>query len=144
MFITLALVCLWISQTSRRKINHFKTAIDDFGSGYSGLNLLSVFQPDFLKLDMELTRDIDSNSIKQIIVKGIIHVAQDLGITIIAEGVETKNELDLLESFGINLFQGYYFAKPAFEALAVIPSEIFPLSSQAEIIDSKSEMLCVG
>lgn len=101
----------------------FKTAIDDFGAGYSGLNLLSVFQPDFLKLDMELTRDIDSNRIKQTIVKGIIRVADDLGITIIAEGIETKNELDALKDFGIELFQGYYFAKPAFESLAEIAPE---------------------
>lgn len=101
----------------------FKTAIDDFGAGYSGLNLLATFQPDFLKLDMELTRNIDSDRIKQAIVKGIIHVAEDLGIAIIAEGIETKNELAALEDFGINLFQGYYFAKPAFESLAEIAPE---------------------
>lgn len=101
----------------------FKTAIDDFGAGYSGLNLLSVFQPDFLKLDMELTRDIDSDAVKQAIVKGIIHVADDLGITIIAEGIETGKELSALESFGVNLFQGYYFARPAFESLAEISPE---------------------
>jgi len=119
----------------------FKTAIDDFGAGYSGLNLLSVFQPDFLKLDMELTRDVDANYIKQTIVKAIIQVAQDLGISIIAEGIETKNELDCLQSFGINLFQGYYFAKPAFESLAEIPSDIFPLNGQMEI--SNERLVCV-
>lgn len=101
----------------------FKTAIDDFGSGYSGLNLLSIFQPDYLKLDMELTRDIDSNRIKQTIVKGIINVANDLGITIIAEGIESRNELTALEDYGVNLFQGYYFAKPSFESLAEISGE---------------------
>lgn len=122
----------------------FKTAIDDFGAGYSGLNLLSVFQPDFLKLDMELTRNINSNSIKQAIVKGILHVAQDLGITVIAEGIETKNELETLQDYGINLFQGYYFAKPAFEALAEIPSTVFPLAKNLENINLDSEMLCVG
>ena len=122
----------------------FKTAIDDFGAGYSGLNLLSVFQPDFLKLDMELTRAIDANPIKQAIVKGILHVAQDLGIGVIAEGVETKNEIETLREFGINLFQGYYFAKPAFESLAEIPAEIFPLANRTEIFDLESQMLCVG
>lgn len=97
-----------------------KTAIDDFGAGYSGLNLLAIFQPDFLKLDMELIRNIDSDRIRQIIVKGIVHVAEDLGITVIAEGIETRDELATLEDFGIDLFQGYYFAKPAFESLAEI------------------------
>jgi len=122
----------------------FKTAIDDFGAGYSGLNLLSVFQPDFLKLDMELTRAIDANPVKQAIVKGILHVARDLGISVIAEGVETKNELETLREFGINLFQGYYFAKPAFESLAEIPFEIFSPSKQTEAFDLESQMLCVG
>lgn len=122
----------------------FKTAIDDFGAGYSGLNLLSVFQPDFLKLDMELTRDIDSNSIKRTIVKGIINVVEDLGITLIAEGIETKNELDVLQDFGINLFQGYYFARPAFESLAEISSQFVFSNDQAEIPVSEGELLCVG
>ena len=101
----------------------FKTAIDDFGAGYSGLNLLSVFQPDFIKLDMELIRNVDTSSVKQIIVKGIIHVARDLGIEIIAEGIETEGELAALHSFGINLMQGYYFAKPSFESLAELAPE---------------------
>lgn len=107
-----------------------KTAIDDFGAGYSGLNRLSIFQPDFLKLDMELIRDIDTSSVKQIILKGIIQIASDLGIVLIAEGVETKNELDALQNFGINLLQGYYFAKPSFESLAEFAPDVFvPLAS---------------
>lgn len=122
----------------------FKTAIDDFGAGYSGLNLLSIFQPDFLKLDMELTRMIDTNPVKQSIVKGILHVARDLGISIIAEGIETRNELETLRDFGINLFQGYYFAKPAYESLAEISREIFPPVNQTEAFDLESQMLCVG
>ena len=122
----------------------FKTAIDDFGAGYSGLNLLSVFQPDFIKLDMELTRAITTNLIKQSIVKGILHVARDLGIAIIAEGIETKDELETLQDFGINLFQGYYFARPAFEALAEIPYKVFPTARQTKVFDLESETLCVG
>jgi len=95
----------------------FKTAIDDFGAGYSGLNLLAEFQTDFLKLDMALIRHIETDPIRQAIVKGIVHVCQDLGITPIAEGIETAAELESLQTMGIALFQGYYFAKPAFEAL---------------------------
>jgi len=102
-----------------------KTAIDDFGAGYSGLNLLVVFQPDFLKLDMELTRNIDKDKVRQSIVKGIIQVAKDLDIEIIAEGIESKDELNTLCDFGINLFQGYYFARPSFESLAILSPETF-------------------
>lgn len=102
-----------------------KTAIDDFGSGYSGLNLLAIFQPDIIKLDMELIRDIDEHRVKQTIVKNAVHICDDLGITVIAEGIETRGELNVLRDFGINLFQGYYFAKPAFEATAALSPASF-------------------
>lgn len=102
-----------------------KTAIDDFGSGYSGLNLLSIFQPDIIKLDMELIRDIDQHFVKQSIVKNAVAICRDLGITVIAEGIETRGELNVLRDFGINLFQGYYFAKPAFESTAELSPESF-------------------
>lgn len=101
-----------------------KTAIDDFGAGYSGLNLLACFQPDFIKLDMELTRNVNVDKVRQSIVKGIVQVAGDLGVTIIAEGIESKGELETLNYFGIDLFQGYYFARPAFESLALISPEV--------------------
>ncbi|MDQ3321573.1 MAG: EAL domain-containing protein [Acidobacteriota bacterium] len=103
----------------------FKTAIDDFGSGYSGLNLLSIFQPDIIKLDMELIRDIDKHFVKRTIVKSAVQICRDLGITVIAEGIETKNELNVLRDFGLNLFQGYYFAKPAFESVAELSLDSF-------------------
>ena len=121
----------------------FKTAIDDFGAGYSGLNLLSVFQPDFIKLDMELVRNVDTDSIKQIIIKGLMAIASDLGITVIGEGVETRGELDALQSFGINLLQGFYFAKPVFESLAEIPPEKFT-SAPEDILDLEFQTLCVA
>lgn len=95
----------------------FKTAIDDFGAGYSGLNLLAEMQTDIIKLDMALIRAIDQDRIRQAIVKGILQVCTELSITVIAEGIETAAELQVLQSFGIELFQGYYFARPAFEAL---------------------------
>lgn len=96
----------------------FLTAIDDFGAGYSGLNLLAEFQTDLVKLDMGLIHHIDQNKGRQAIVKGIIQVCKELDIKVIAEGVETYEELSILQSFGIELFQGYYFAKPKFQGLA--------------------------
>jgi EAL domain-containing protein (putative c-di-GMP-specific phosphodiesterase class I) len=97
----------------------FLTAIDDFGAGYAGLNLLADIQTDFIKLDMALIRRIDQDKVRRSIVKGILLVCRELTIEVIAEGVETYEELSVLQDFGIELFQGYYFAKPAFKSLAV-------------------------
>ncbi|MER1941514.1 MULTISPECIES: EAL domain-containing protein [unclassified Castellaniella] len=98
----------------------FKTSIDDFGAGYSGLNLLAEFQPDIVKIDMELVRDIDTNRVRQAIVKGILGVCEALSIEVIAEGVETLAEYQTLRAMGIYYFQGFLFAKPAFEQLPAI------------------------
>lgn len=104
----------------------FVTALDDFGAGYAGLNLLASFQPDFIKLDMELIRGIATSSARQTIVAGVIMMARQLGVAVIAEGVETEMELSALRAAGIQLFQGYLFAKPA---VATLPAVCFPASS---------------
>jgi EAL domain-containing protein (putative c-di-GMP-specific phosphodiesterase class I) len=91
-------------------------AIDDFGAGYSGLNLLVDFQPDQIKLDMKLVRGIEHHGPRQSIVSAICHVCKDLGIDVIAEGVETVAEYNWLANAGIRLYQGYLFAKPGFES----------------------------
>lgn len=95
----------------------FKTAIDDFGAGYSGLNLLAEFQPDIIKIDMDMVRNIDQDPVRQAIVHGILGVCRTLDITVIAEGIETRPELELLHAMGVNLFQGYLLARPGFEQL---------------------------
>lgn len=92
-------------------------AIDDFGAGYAGLNLLAEFQPDFVKLDMQIVRGIDSRGPRQAIVRGIVRTCGDLGIDLIAEGVETADEYAWFRAEGIELFQGFLFAKPGFECL---------------------------
>ncbi|VXB87630.1 EAL domain-containing protein [Pseudomonas sp. 8O] len=95
----------------------FTTAIDDFGAGYSGLNLLAEFQPHVLKLDMALTRGIDQDPVRQAIVAGIVLVAQRLGIRIIAEGIESVGERDALIELGIRYMQGFFFARPEADRL---------------------------
>lgn len=95
----------------------FKTAIDDFGSGYSGLGLLADFQTDIVKLDMALIRNIDSDHARQSIVKNCLNIFRDLNITPLVEGIETKEEFICLRGFGVELMQGYLFAKPGFEKL---------------------------
>lgn len=95
----------------------FKTAIDDFGAGYAGLGLLAEFQPDIVKLDMELIRNIHLDSTRFTIVEGIVGICRKLNIRLIAEGVEQLDEYKVLKALGISLFQGYLFAKPSYEAL---------------------------
>ncbi|MFZ5841579.1 MAG: EAL domain-containing protein [Pseudomonadota bacterium] len=99
----------------------FATAIDDFGAGYAGLNLLTMVQPQAIKLEMELTRSIDTHPPREAIVAGIILTAEKLGITLIAEGVETAAERDQLRTMGIKLQQDYRFARPQVEALPLKP-----------------------
>jgi len=105
-----------------RVINHYrgmglKVAIDDFGAGHAGLNLLAEFQPDMVKLDMSLVRGIESRGPRQAIVRALLQVCNDLGIDFLAEGVETPDEYRWFRDQGVQLFQGYLFAKPAFEKL---------------------------
>jgi EAL domain-containing protein (putative c-di-GMP-specific phosphodiesterase class I) len=98
----------------------FLTAIDDFGAGYAGLKLLSDFQPDIVKLDMDLIRGLDADRARRTIVAHLMRLCQDLGIAVIAEGVETVAERDALRDLGVTLMQGYLFARPAFRALAPV------------------------
>ncbi len=96
----------------------FLTAIDDFGAGYAGLGLLADFRPDVVKLDMGLIRGIDGCASRRAIVRGVLRICEDLRIEVIAEGVETTAERDVLRDQGIRLMQGYLFARPSFRARA--------------------------
>jgi EAL domain-containing protein (putative c-di-GMP-specific phosphodiesterase class I) len=95
-----------------------RMAIDDFGAGHAGLGLLASFQPDLLKIDMELIRNIDQRRAARRIVQSILEVAHDLGIQVIAEGIESLAECSVLVDLGVELFQGYLFARPSFESFA--------------------------
>ncbi len=93
----------------------FSTAIDDFGAGHAGLNLLAMFQPDIVKLDMDLVRGIDTSKSKRIVVSHTLNMLREFGITAVCEGVETADEMKVLRDLGVNLIQGYLIARPAFE-----------------------------
>lgn len=95
----------------------FQTAIDDFGSGYAGLGLLADFQTSIIKFDMELIRNVDKHKPRQFIIKNCLNLFRDLNVTALAEGVETIQEMLWLKEAGIELMQGYLFAKPGFECL---------------------------
>jgi EAL domain-containing protein (putative c-di-GMP-specific phosphodiesterase class I) len=106
-----------------------RTAIDDFGAGYAGLNLLADFQPDILKIDMALIRDIAGDRVRQTIVGALAAVGNLLGIEVVAEGVERKSEALVLRRLGIRLMQGYLFAEPAFEALPSVDFSVLRSAS---------------
>ncbi len=104
-----------IVETYRRM--GFGTAIDDFGAGHAGLGLLANFQTDALKLDMELVRGIDASLPRRVIVEAVVRMCRDMGLRLIAEGVETEGELEALRAIGVRYVQGYLIARPAFQAL---------------------------
>lgn len=94
-----------------------KVAIDNFGAGYSGLNLLADFRPDMVKLDSRLVRGIQKNAPRQAIASAVIRVCGGLGIDVIAEGLESRAEYLWFRNEGVKLFQGYLLARPEFEQL---------------------------
>jgi EAL domain-containing protein (putative c-di-GMP-specific phosphodiesterase class I) len=99
-------------------------SIDDFGSGHAGLALLDHYQPDLISLSMWLVRDIQSHGPRQAILRGLMQTCGDLGIDIIAKGVESHAEYGFLRTEGLTLFQGFLLAKPGFEELprAMVPT----------------------
>lgn len=101
----------------------FATAIDDFGAGHAGLGLLARLQTDLVKLDMELVRGIDASQPRRMIVEGIVRMLTRMGITVIAEGIETETELQVLRDLGVRYMQGYLIARPALQAL---PTPVLP------------------
>jgi len=109
----------WLAEIlSEYKRIGFKTAIDDFGAGFAGLNLLADFHPDIVKLDMALIRGIDHSRSRRAIVAGVISMCDELDIEVIAEGIETADEARCLSDLGIRLMQGYWFGRPRFEHAA--------------------------
>ena len=99
----------------------FSCALDDFGAGYSGLGLLATFTPDLLKLDMHLVRTIDADPTRRAIINAMVALCRQLSIVLVAEGVETQAEADVLQLLGVRYLQGYYFAMPALGSLPLMP-----------------------
>ncbi|MFA9423681.1 MAG: GGDEF domain-containing protein [Sedimentibacter sp.] len=97
------------------KSQDYSIAIDDAGSGYSGLNLISDVDPHYIKLDMNLIREINKDRLKFSIVKGMVEFSKVSNISIIAEGIETYEELDTIINLGVQYGQGYFFQMPEAE-----------------------------
>ncbi len=108
-------------------IDHYKKqsygiAIDDAGAGYSGLNNIASVKPNLIKLDMSLVRDIDKDEIKRLLCKAMVDFGRSAGIQLIAEGIETEEELAVLVRLGVDLGQGYFLGLPQ-ESLSPIAAE---------------------
>ncbi|MFH1754054.1 MAG: EAL domain-containing response regulator [Candidatus Omnitrophota bacterium] len=90
-----------------------KVAIDDVGAGYSSLSAIAEIKPDFIKIDIALVSNLDTNDLKKHLVQAIVSLAEKLNLSIIAEGIERKEEHEALRGFGVQNGQGYLFARPA-------------------------------
>ena len=90
----------------------FRIALDDIGAGYAGLSSFAVLEPEVVKIDMSLVRDVHASPIKQKLIRSLTTLGDGMGQRVIAEGVETVTELQTLIDLGCDLFQGYLFARP--------------------------------
>jgi diguanylate cyclase (GGDEF)-like protein len=101
-----------ISTLEQLRSSGFKISLDDFGTGYSSFSYLKDLPIDYLKIDISFVRQLLTNDKLKSITKSIIELAHELGIKTIAEGVETKEQFELLKSFGCDIIQGFWLAKP--------------------------------
>ncbi|QNG60583.1 EAL domain-containing protein [Bacillus sp. PAMC26568] len=90
----------------------FRIAVDDTGAGYASLHTISEILPDIIKIDRSVIQDIDTNSVKESMLKGLILIAKETGSLVVAEGIEKKEEADVLSRNQVDLAQGYFYAKP--------------------------------
>jgi EAL domain-containing protein (putative c-di-GMP-specific phosphodiesterase class I) len=100
-------------KVSRLRSLGYRIAVDDLGAGYAGLAAFANLEPDVVKIDMSLVRDVETTRTKKTLVASLTGVCRDLGMKVVAEGVETAGERDALIELGCDLLQGYFFARPA-------------------------------
>ncbi len=90
----------------------YRIAVDDLGAGYSGLGTFAQLEPEFVKLDMDLLRDVHVQPTKQKVIRSLASLAREMGMLVVAEGVERREERDTLIELGCELLQGFLFARP--------------------------------
>ena len=119
-----------VEAVNKLRMCGFRIEMDDFGSGYSSLNMLTALPIDALKLDMKFIRGICESEKNERLVGIMIDIARLLEVPVIAEGVETKEQMELLKRLGCNIIQGYYFSKP-------LPPEEFGILIEKELREKK-------
>ena len=103
----------WEASITGLKERGFQLAVDDLGSGYNSLSVLAALQPAFIKIDMSIVRDVDSNPYKQRLIRILSQLGEGTGSEVLAEGVETEEELAVLLRSGVTLLQGYHLGRPS-------------------------------
>ncbi|HSG55672.1 MAG TPA: EAL domain-containing protein, partial [Paracoccaceae bacterium] len=101
-----------LSRQLARLKDKVRIAIDDVGTGYSGLRHIVDLQPDILKMDMALTRDIHRDPARRALTGALVQLARDIGCKLVAEGIETIEERNAMADLGVDYGQGYFFARP--------------------------------
>lgn len=107
----------------------FKVALDDVGAGYSSLNLIHQLRPDFIKLDMELTRGVHADPFKAMVATKVIEIARELGIATVIEGIEVVEELEWAQAHGADYAQGYLLGRPQRQPVFTIDSSGLPTTA---------------
>ena len=105
---------------SHYQSQQFKIAIDDFGSGYSGFNRVCTVSPSYIKLDMALVHCLHTDTSKQALVRGMVQFCRELQIQLIAEGIETAEELTELMRLGVTYGQGFLLGRPSEDFLPLL------------------------
>jgi EAL domain-containing protein (putative c-di-GMP-specific phosphodiesterase class I) len=109
--------------------HRFSIALDDFATGYSGLSRLADLRPDIIKLDRALVKDCDVDRVRLAIVASVVALGEEVGIKVVAEGVERGGEVGALRAAGVRFMQGFYFARPVFEGIAAAGDICWPTAS---------------
>ena len=115
---------------------HGKLALDDFGTGYNSEYALLTIQPNIIKIDRSIINGCDSDPSRRMIIKHLVNIAKAKKILVLAEGVETEVELETVISCGVDLIQGYYIARPAFEPAPIAPEIVEKIRSAADSTDA--------
>ena len=134
----------------RKAVDHyrskgFRIAIDDFGAGYGGLKMLSVLEPDFVKIDRHFFKDSAKRNINYNLIDSIATACHRIGIDVIAEGIENENDLRICREIGIDLGQGYLLARPSADLIKdthlKMPMKQVRRESGTALFD---EVICIG
>ena len=112
----------------------FRIALDDFGSGYSGLARLADLRPDIIKIERALVADCDRDRTRLAILGNILNLGRDIGVEVVLEGVERVEEVETLRSVGGRFMQGFYFGRPAFESVVAQTDISWPSASEGAAI----------
>jgi EAL domain-containing protein (putative c-di-GMP-specific phosphodiesterase class I) len=104
----------------------FKVALDDFGTAYSGLVRLAELKPDIVKLDRMLVQGCEQDTTRRAIIANMARLCRELDVKLVVEGIETAAEFAVVQAAGVRFVQGFYFARPAFEAIAAAEAICWP------------------